>query len=183
MFFESWASLGRVLLVGSLAYIGLVLLLRVSGKRTLSKLNAFDLVVTVALGSTLATVLLSRDVPLLDGLLAFALLIFAQFIITWISTRSPAFRKVVTSQPRLLVYRGQILREALTEERLTLAEIHAVIRNAGVASMEDVGAVVLESDASLNVLKLESRPPDPAILGNVIGYEPDRHAKGGAAES
>ena len=52
-------------------------LLRVSGKRTLAKLNAFDLVVTVALGSTLATVLLSQSVALADGLLGFALLVGA----------------------------------------------------------------------------------------------------------
>ena len=56
MLFDSWAGLGRTLLVGPLAYVALVLLLRISGKRTLTKLNAFDLVVTVALGSTLATV-------------------------------------------------------------------------------------------------------------------------------
>jgi len=62
MLFDSWTGLGRVLLVGVLAYSALVLTLRVSGKRTLTKLNAFDLVVTVALGSTLATVLLSKDV-------------------------------------------------------------------------------------------------------------------------
>ena len=55
MFFDSWAGLGRVLVVGVLAYSALVLLLRISGKRTLTKMNAFDLVVTVALGSTLAT--------------------------------------------------------------------------------------------------------------------------------
>jgi uncharacterized membrane protein YcaP (DUF421 family) len=70
MFFDSWTGLGRVLVVGTLAYFALVLTLRVSGKRTLSKLNAFDLVVTVALGSTLATVLLSKDVALAEGLLA-----------------------------------------------------------------------------------------------------------------
>ena len=67
MFFDGWAGLLRVLVVGALAYAALVLLLRVSGKRTLSKMNAFDLVVTVALGSTLATVLPSRDVALAEG--------------------------------------------------------------------------------------------------------------------
>jgi hypothetical protein len=56
MFFESWSGLGRVLVVGVLAYGALVFVLRVSGKRTLSKMNAFDLIVTVALGSTIATV-------------------------------------------------------------------------------------------------------------------------------
>jgi uncharacterized membrane protein YcaP (DUF421 family) len=56
MFFSGWDSLLRTLVVGLLAYVVLVVFLRLSGKRTLSKLNAVDLVVTVALGSTLATV-------------------------------------------------------------------------------------------------------------------------------
>ena len=69
MFFDSWTGLGRVLVVGTLAYVALVAVLRISGKRTLTKLNAFDLVVTVALGSTLATILLSNSVALADGFL------------------------------------------------------------------------------------------------------------------
>ena len=76
MFFDSWTGLGRVLLVGTLAYVALVAILRISGKRTLTKLNAFDLVVTVVLGSTLATVLLSKDVALAEGDLAMVLLVF-----------------------------------------------------------------------------------------------------------
>lgn len=67
MFFDTWAGLGRTLMVGVLAYAALVSLLRISGKRTLSKMNTFDLVVTVALGSTLATVLLSKDVALAEA--------------------------------------------------------------------------------------------------------------------
>ena len=84
-FFSSWTSIARVLLVGVAAYAGL--LLRVSGKRTLTKMNTFDLVVTVALGSTLATVLLTKSVALADGLAAFALLIFLQYGLTWLSVR------------------------------------------------------------------------------------------------
>lgn len=60
MLFHGWESLLRIIIVGSAAYAFLVVVLRVSGKRTLSKMNAFDLVITVALGSTLATVLMDR---------------------------------------------------------------------------------------------------------------------------
>jgi uncharacterized membrane protein YcaP (DUF421 family) len=81
MLFDSWTGLGRVLIVGTLAYAALVLLLRISGKRTLTKLNAFDLIVTVALGSTLATVLLSSSVALAEGVAALALLILLQYLI------------------------------------------------------------------------------------------------------
>lgn len=54
-------------MVGVLADISLVLLLRLSGRQMLSKMNAFDLVVTVALGSTFATILLNRDVSRAEG--------------------------------------------------------------------------------------------------------------------
>ena len=84
----------------------LLLLLRVSGKRTLTKMNAFDLVVTVALGSTLATVMLTKSVALAEGLTAFVLLIFLQFVLTWLFVRSQAASRLVKSEPTLLVYQG-----------------------------------------------------------------------------
>lgn len=67
MFFANAQGILCVVVIGALAYVALVLALRVTGKRTLSKLNAFDLIVTVALRSTLATVLLSKDVPLAEA--------------------------------------------------------------------------------------------------------------------
>ena len=88
--FDEWSNLLRTLIIGVPAYIALVFSLRISGKRTLSKMNAFDLVVTVALGSTLATVLLSKDVTLAQGVLAFGLLIGLQFAVTWSSASCTA---------------------------------------------------------------------------------------------
>ncbi|MEX1013557.1 MAG: DUF421 domain-containing protein, partial [Candidatus Paceibacterota bacterium] len=88
IFFENWTTIARTLIIGILAYASLILLLRISGKRTLSKMNAFDFIITVALGSTLATVLLNKDVTLAEGVVGFAVLIFLQFIITWLSVRS-----------------------------------------------------------------------------------------------
>jgi uncharacterized membrane protein YcaP (DUF421 family) len=67
MLFQGWSGLARTVLVGLLAYAGLVLFLRLSGQRTLSKLNAFDLAVTVALGSTLSTILPDENVALAGG--------------------------------------------------------------------------------------------------------------------
>lgn len=169
MFFESWSGLARVLIVGLLAYIALVALLRVSGKRTLSKLNAFDLVVTVALGSTLATVLLSKDVPLLEGILAFALLICAQYIITALSVRFATVRRFVKSEPRLLFHNGQMLEQALRRERVTENEILAVARASGYADMAKVGAVILETDGSFDVIGVVDAV-ERSSLEDVNGY-------------
>jgi uncharacterized membrane protein YcaP (DUF421 family) len=113
MWFQDWQGVGRVVLVGLSAYALLVLMLRVSGKRTLSKLNAFDLVVTVALGSSFATVLLSKDVALAEGVAAFLVLIGGQYGVAWLATRSRLVRQVVKSDPRMLLFRGRVLPAAL----------------------------------------------------------------------
>lgn len=152
MFFDGWPSLVRTIVVGGLANIGLIILLRASGKRTLSKMNAFDLVVTVALGSTLATIALSADVALAQGLAALALLIFLQFAITWSSVRWRWVRRAVTGEPSLLFYRNEYLPAALRRARVTEEEVRAVIRGSGHSALEAVEAVVLETDGSFSIV-------------------------------
>jgi len=153
LLFDDWLTLLRVLLGGVVAYFGLIAFLRISGKRTLAKMNAFDLVVTVSLGSTLATTVLSQDVTVAQGCAAFALLIGLQFLITWASVRSRWVRRVVAGDPALLRYRGSCLSDAMRQSRVTEGEIRAAVRSQGVASLEDVEAVVLETDGSFSVVR------------------------------
>ncbi len=153
MFFDNWSDIGRTVLVGVLAYTALVVMLRISGKRTLSKMNAFDLIVTVALGSTLATILLSKEVALAEGIVAFATLILLQFVVAWLSVRSSSVRTIVKSTPQLLFYRGVFLDQALQSERVTREEVYAAMRAQGVADVTTVEAVVLETDGSFTTLK------------------------------
>lgn len=153
IFFDSWESLLRTAIITVLAYASLIVFLRISGKRTLSKMNAFDYIVTIALGSTLASMLLNKDVALLDGLLAFALLIGLQFLITFLATRSEKVSELVKSTPTLLAHNGQVIRTALRKERITEDEVMAIVRQAGLASLDEAGAVVLETDGSLTVVK------------------------------
>lgn len=152
MLFGSWAELGRTAVVGTCGYIALIILLRISGKRTLSKMNAFDLIVTVALGSTLGTLLLSKDVALAQGVVAFAVLIGLQLVATWASVRSATFSDLIKTQPTLLLYRGELARDAMVRERVTEQEVRAAVREHGVAALGDVGAVVLETDGALSVI-------------------------------
>ena len=167
MFFNGWNGLVRVLVVGTIAYAVLVLFLRLSGKRTLAKLNAFDLVVTVALGSTLSSILITKSVALLEGLLALALLIFLQYAIAWLSIRSQLFRALVKSEPTLVYHRGEFLEAALRAQRLTRDEVLAAIRSSGTADFERVAAVVLETDGSVSVMA--DAYPGTGALENVAG--------------
>jgi uncharacterized membrane protein YcaP (DUF421 family) len=156
MLFDSWTSIARILLVGIGAYGALIVMLRISGKRTLAKMNAFDLVVTVALGSTLSTIVVSRDVPLADGVAALALLIALQFTVAWTSVRVPAVEHLVKSTPSLLLYRGQLRPDQLRRHRVTRDELQAAVRAAGLADFAAAGAVVLETDGSFSVVPMEA---------------------------
>lgn len=156
MFFDGWAGLVRTLVIGVMAYVVLIVFLRISGKRTLSKMNAFDLIVTVALGSTLATVLLSKDVALAEGAVAFAVLVGLQFIVTWSSVRARWVRRLVTGEPRMLYYRGRLLPDALRAARVTVDEVEAAVRSSGMASLEGASSVILETDGSFSVIKRQA---------------------------
>ncbi|HUC81203.1 MAG TPA: YetF domain-containing protein [Flavisolibacter sp.] len=153
IFFDSWESIIRTAIITVMAYLLLIFLLRVSGKRTLSKMNAFDFIVTIALGSTLATVLLNKNVALADGVLAFFLLIFLQYAITYLAARSKRVSQLVKSTPTLLVYKGRMLQEFMLKERINEDEIHAIVREKGFSTVAAVDAVVLETDGSLTVIK------------------------------
>lgn len=168
MFFDGWESLLRPLVVGMLAYVTLVVFLRVSGKRTLSKMNAFDLIVTVALGSTLATILLAEDVALAKGASAFALLIGLQFAVTWSSVRVRWVRRLATGEPRMLLYCGEVLPAALRKARVAEDELRAAVRSAGVESLKEVHAVVLETNGSFSVVRPGEGGSDSSLVG-VLG--------------
>ena len=152
MLFSGFEGIWRTLIVGLSAYAALVGVLRITGKRTLSKMNAFDLIVTVALGSTLATVLLSKDIALAEGVTAFLLLAGAQYAVTWMSLRSDRFRRWIKAEPRALLRDGRLIADALRAERVTPDEVEAAIRAAGHADAAAIELVMLETDGSMSVI-------------------------------
>jgi uncharacterized membrane protein YcaP (DUF421 family) len=150
--FNNWTSILRVVVVGILAYPALIVVLRISGKRTLAKLNAFDLVVTVALGSTFATILVSKSVALAEGVLAFVVLASLQFIVALASRRWSAFERLAKSSPRALLIDGNLVPDALRAERITREEIMAAVRSSGHGDLARIARVVLETDGALSVV-------------------------------
>ncbi len=156
MQFNSFVNLLHTLILSCGAYGSLVLVLRLSGKRTLAKMNAFDLVVTVALGSTLATILLIKDVTLAQGVLAILTLVLLQYGIAWLSVRSALVERLAKAEPTVLVRDGKIVEDALRRERVTADEVKSSLRSSGLGALELAALVVLETDGSLSVVPKSS---------------------------
>lgn len=148
-----WQGMARTLVVGVLSYVLLIVVLRLSGKRTLSKMNAFDLIVNISLGSILATILLNSSVPLSQGFIAIGVLVGLQFIVTWSSVRVPWVRRFVTGEPELVLSQGKFLPAALLHVRVTEDEVRAAVRSAGLSDLNSVEAVVFETDGSFSVIQ------------------------------
>ena len=152
MFYDGPTGLLRLVVIGPLAYAWLVLVLRLTGKRTLAQLNAFDFIVTVALGSTLATVVLTDSVALSEGALALAVLAVLQLVVAWLSVRVGWLRRAITSEPTLLLRDGEPLPETMAAQRIALPALHQCVRSAGFGDLAQVGAVVLETNGTISVI-------------------------------
>lgn len=124
-------------------------------------MNAFDFIVTIALGSTLATVILNKDISLADGATAFFSLIFLQFAITWLSVRSRKFKHMITREPVLVLYKGELQEKTAKQERITIEEIHLAVRQKGIADLNAVDIMILETTGEFTVVpKIEASGTD-----------------------
>lgn len=169
MLFQSWTNVLQVLLSAVLVYPALIVMLRISGKRTLGKMNAFDLVVTVAVGSTLATVLLPSDVTVAGGVVALGILVGLQAAATWLCTRSRRVARLLKSAPTLLLRDGELLNESLRSQRVTEGEIRQAVRSQGLGDLSAVAAVVLEADGTFSVIASD-QAGDFTALESVDGF-------------
>ncbi len=176
MLFNSWDALQHTLIVGTLGYIATICLMRISGKRTLSKWNSFDFIVTIAFGSMLASLMLSKDTSLTQGILAIAMLVLFQFIITWISVRSNIFQGWIKAEPTLLLFQGELQNNAMRHQRVSKGEVFAALRINGLAEIEQAEAVILETDGSFSVIK-KLKDSSASALVDVKGYPKQQTAQ------
>ena len=174
LFYYNLDNLLRIVITAPVMYVAVVAFIRVSGKRMMAQMNNFDWIVTVAIGSLVASSIVFEDVTIIEVLLAMIVLLAFQVIVTKSSLESDQFAEVIKARPMLLVYRGKLLEENMAKERVSEHEVCSVIRKAGIASFDDVLAVTLESDGSVSVLpKPEKEADEFNSLNGVDGMPND----------
>ena len=172
-----WLPLWRIVVVGTLMYLVLVVLLRVSGSRTIASMRAFDFLVTVALGSVFGRALTAKGVSLAEAVVAFLLLVVLQYAVARLQVASRPFARAVTNPPRLLWYRGQFQRDGMRAARVTEQELRAVARKKGHGSLSDVEALVLEASGDIAVI---TSIGDGSALGSELGQQVEHRGRGDA---
>lgn len=148
----TWESIGFVALSALGMYLGLIVLTRVAGLRSFSKMSSFDFAITVAIGSVLAGTVIAENPPLLQSLAALAILYALQIGLAFLRQRSDAIQHVVDNEPMLLMAGREILHDNLRKAQVTEGDVRAKLREANVLSLDHVHAVVLEATGDVSVL-------------------------------
>ena len=160
-FWGGWQPIYRILVVGALTYLGIILILRVSGKRTLASMNAFDFIITVAMGSAFGRILTARSVSVAEALTAFMLLVLLQYMIAWLEIRSKLFHKLITSQPALLYYNGAFIAKNMRKERINKNDLLGAVRKKKFNDLNEVEAIIMETDGSISVIRKSKDTKQP----------------------
>lgn len=151
--YSGWKPLARLLVVGTAMYVALVVFLRLSRSRTLASMNAFDFVVTVAIGSAFGRALTAKTVALAEAVAALGLLVVLQYAVTRLQVRWPSFGRAVTNPPALLYFRGEFLTDEMRRQRVAESELRSAVRKERYGSIDAVDAIVLESNGELSVVR------------------------------
>lgn len=170
LFYDNTESLWRILISAPLIYLFIIINIKLMGKRSTSQLNSFDWLVTVAMGSIVASVVMEKNTSLLSGILAIFTMMGLQYTITKLMFTFPFWKKMIRSKPRLLLLNGEYLLPNMKKERIVKSEILAAVREKGIADLADVYAVVMETDASLSVIQ-KKETSVKSTLEDVDGWE------------
>ena len=165
----SWETAGLAIVSAVGIYVALVILTRLAGLRSFSKMSSFDFAVTVAIGSLIASTIISADPPLARAGIALAALYAIQMGVAVLRRRSGAVRRAVDNAPLLLMDGPTILHENLDRACVTESDLMAKLREANVIRLDEVRAVVMESTGDVSVLHGDPDGPDvePALLEGV----------------
>ncbi len=158
IFFSGWLPIVRVLVVGSVGFVFLLFLLRLVGPRTLAQTNLFDFIILVSIGSVYGRILTATDVTLVEACVAYALVVFMHYAVSWLRMHSKWLSSLLDAEPILLFYQGTYVNAAMKQARVKTTEIEAAVRETGLGSMNEVEAVVLEAHGELSIIRSAKHP-------------------------
>lgn len=137
-------------------YVAVVVMVRVSGKRTTGQLNSFDWIISVVVGSLMASGILLDNVQLLDAIIAMFVIALCQGLVTFAVTRTDIASKIIKAEPALLLHDGEMLRRTMRQCRISEEEVRMALRENGIAHLGEAKWVVLETNGELSVISAQN---------------------------
>ena len=148
-------------------YGGLIVFTRLMGLRSFSKLSSYDFAMTVAIGSILASTILSDSPSLSQGLVAVVVLFLIQGTISVIRRKSKPLKSLIDNQAIILMAHGEYFCDNLKEANLTKSDVKEVLRRNGLKAKSEVFAVIMETTGDMSVIKQDNTAPDWSLFDDI----------------
>jgi uncharacterized membrane protein YcaP (DUF421 family) len=137
---------------GTIVYVFLLVLLRVTGKRQIGQLAPFDLVLLLVLSNAVQNSMNGGDNSLVGGLISAATLVALNYSLGYAIYKSKKLEALVEGRPQVIIHNGRVFEDVMRSAKLTHHELSAALRAAGCNSTEEVQAAILENNGSISVV-------------------------------
>jgi len=150
-FEASWTSIISICITAIVIYAAVIIFTRLAGKRSFSKMSSFDFAMTVAIGSIIASTVLSKSVSLVEGTFGLAMVYILQLSVAVLRKNSKV-EQLIDNNPLMLMDGSKILHDNLKKARVTESDLRSKLREANVIELSQVRAVVFEATGDISVL-------------------------------
>ena len=151
-------------------YILVLIVMRFMGKREISQLQPFELVISIMIADLSTTPMSDTGIPILYGIIPILGLLMMHILIAIFNLKSIRFREIMCGKPRILMFRGKIDEEALIKENVTINELEERLRINNVFNLEDVEYAILETSGQITVIQ---KPNKRTTTPEDFGMEPE----------
>jgi uncharacterized membrane protein YcaP (DUF421 family) len=157
-----------ILIRSVIAFIVLLLLTRLMGKRQISHLTFFDYCVGITIGSIAAEMSIEQNVKILNGITSLAVWGLFPVVLAFIGLRSRRFQQLTDGRPSIIIKNGEVLEESMKENQLTIDELMLLLREKSIFKISDIEMAVLETNGELSVMKKTSQQPITAQMLSMV---------------
>ncbi len=141
-----------IALRGLVLFVFVFFVVRIIGRRELSSLEPFDLVLLIVLGDAIQQGLTQDDYSVTGAIIAVSTFVVLQVGVSYLGFRFRPLRRVLDGEPIVLVHDGKVIERNLRRERLTREEVAEEARQQQIASLDDVRIAVLETNGKVTVI-------------------------------
>ena len=156
----------------SIIYILVLVVMRIMGKREISQMQPFELVIAIMIADLASVPMSDTGIPIFNGIIPILALLLFQLIISIINLKSIRLRQIICGKPQILIYRGKIDEKALKKEKITINELQERLRQNNIFTLGDVEYAILETSGEISVIqKPEKRNTIPEDFNITPEYE------------
>jgi uncharacterized membrane protein YcaP (DUF421 family) len=158
LFFHTDIPIWNLIIRGVVVYFGIVLLLRISGKRQVGQMGATELATILLISNAVQNSMNGGDNSLMGGMILAGVLIALGSMLTYLTYRKRIFRVIFEGRPTLLVHHGKVIEKAMCAERITRTDLTILMRKQGIHKLSEIQTAILETDGSLSLLHVDEKP-------------------------